>query len=337
MMLRSSSTPILGSLLASFSDSPSSNSHQHLSELHGCTHRHTSGSKISCLNNNNNGGSHGKPLFQYSPSVGEAKGVDGGRFRRAQSEGNLGDLVAGAGADEFSLSKKPARKTNFRSLEAIPSFSTHLGTNSDSDDEPEEEQEHQEFELEGFLAKSSNIVMEEGRMYLATGLGVSGLSLTADIGGNSGGGGSYRPPVVAEGGGGGNGGRPTMEEHYKKMLEGDPGNPMVLRNYAQFLHQEKGDLQTAEEYYSRAILADPKDGEILSKYAKLIWELHHDNKRAADYFERAIQASSDDSHVHAAYASFLWDAEEDEEEEDDGITRDLQPVLHQGFVASASA
>jgi hypothetical protein len=290
--------------------------------------------------------------------------------------------------DESSLSKKLGRRTNCCStLEAIPSFSLHhLGT-LDSDDEEAVEAGDDKSELEdtanGF--RGENLVLEQertgasdcgslgfkydGRMYLATGLGVSGIGFVDEVDGNgvSGCRGGYRPvafdrdggnfvdevgddgvgggrgcyrPVAFDRDGGDNGGGPSMEEHYKRMLEGDPVNPLVLRNYAQFLYQKKGDLEGAEEYYSRAILADPGDGEILSQYAKLTWELHHDTKRAASYFERAIQASTDDSHIHAAYASFLWDTEDDKEEDQEIAAENSsvgQPHFHNGLMASATA
>ncbi|KAM7260467.1 hypothetical protein ACFE04_016208 [Oxalis oulophora] len=107
-----------------------------------------------------------------------------------------------------------------------------------------------------------------------------------------------------------------VEDHYKRMIEENPGNAMVLRNYAQFLHESKGDLGGAEEFYSRAIIADPLDGEVKSQYARLVWELHRDHDKALSYFEQAAQASPGNSTVLAAYASFLWETEEDDEEED---------------------
>ncbi|OMP03216.1 RNA-processing protein, HAT helix [Corchorus olitorius] len=129
-----------------------------------------------------------------------------------------------------------------------------------------------------------------------------------------------------------------VEEYYKRMVEENPGNPLFLGNYAQFLYQSKGDLEGAEEYYGRAILADPKDGGTLSQYAKLVWDLHHDHERASTYFERAVQASPQDSHVHAAYASFLWETEEDVDEEC-MVPSDIDskpPQFHHGALATAS-
>ncbi|CAA0823927.1 Tetratricopeptide repeat (TPR)-like superfamily protein [Striga hermonthica] len=345
MMLRSSSTPILGSLLpsSSFSDSP--NNH---SELNGPTQKPpttnttTHGRIISC------GPHHScrkKPLLR-SPSP--AGPEPGGGFRRIQSEGNLDELLADDAADElFALPKKPAAgKTSCRrTLEAIPSFSSHQSTPSSENGE--------EFESGGFFFSGSkkieSLVSENvrdsnvglsfgdiGKMYLAAGLGVSGIGYI-NFGGNGGGGG---------GGGGGShrsvdfdkeGGDVSVEEHYRRMMEENPGNALFMSNYAQFLYQKKKDFKGAEEYYSRAILADPKDGEILSQYAKLIWELHRDRERANNYFERAVQASSQDSHVHAAFASFLWDTEDDDEEdEEDNFLAGKQLVRH-GFMAPATA
>ncbi|WCJ24127.1 hypothetical protein M5689_006109 [Euphorbia peplus] len=102
----------------------------------------------------------------------------------------------------------------------------------------------------------------------------------------------------------------NAEEYYQRMVQEHPSDSQVLRNYAQFLHQSKRDLQSAEEYYSRAVLADPRDGEIKSQYAKLVWEHRQDRERASSYFEQAVETAPDDSQVLAAYASFLWETDE---------------------------
>ncbi|CAL1356015.1 unnamed protein product [Linum trigynum] len=127
-----------------------------------------------------------------------------------------------------------------------------------------------------------------------------------------------------------------VEDHYRQMVEEHPNNALVLRNYAQFLYQTKGDMQGAEEYYSRAILADPGDGEIMSRYAKLVWELHRDQQKASSYFERAVQAAPSDSHVLAAYASFLWESEEDELVTEPGGQLPESAQLEGAIVAAAN-
>lgn len=106
----------------------------------------------------------------------------------------------------------------------------------------------------------------------------------------------------------------ALDAQYKRMVDEQPGNALFLRNYAQFLHEVKGDPRRAEEYYSRAMLADPSDGEIMSQYAKLVWEVHRDQERCLGYFQKSVQAAPHNSHVHAAYASFLWEQDEDDDE-----------------------
>lgn len=193
-----------------------------------------------------------------SPSVAEMKTQSG--LRRVQSEGNMEDLAMDSyNLDEFAFPKKFARKPNLSSLEPIPSFTHHkLGTSfEDSDDE-----EGSEYELDGEQCggygnsvRAESMVLErmtkklydhkswgfesEGMMYLASGPGISGISLV-DNGANGGGsgGGSSRPVAFdRSGGGGGDNKGVGMEEHYKKMLAENPGNPLFLRNYAQFLYQ----------------------------------------------------------------------------------------------------
>ncbi|KAJ4840271.1 hypothetical protein Tsubulata_024967 [Turnera subulata] len=125
----------------------------------------------------------------------------------------------------------------------------------------------------------------------------------------------------------------NTEDNYRKMVEENPCNSLVLRNYAEFLYQTKGDLRGAEEFYSRAVLADPGDGEIMAQYAKLVWELHHDQDKALCYFESAVEAAPGNSYVLGAYASFLWDIEEDE---DDGISQ-FQVHKHDECAVTAAA
>ncbi|KAK3439384.1 hypothetical protein EUGRSUZ_C04231 [Eucalyptus grandis] len=156
-----------------------------------------------------------------------------------------------------------------------------------------------------------------------------------DVGGGGGGGGK-----ICDGGGsggygsdGGDGREGTTDSYYKRMIEADPGNPLVLGNYARFLKEVRGDFKKAEEYCARAILANPKDGNVLSMYADLIWQSSKDSERAENYFDQAVKAAPDDCYVMASYAHFLWDTEEDDDEEvkdkDDTMTT-LPPSFFRG-------
>ncbi|KAI4302593.1 hypothetical protein MLD38_038317 [Melastoma candidum] len=323
MMLRSSSTPVLGSLLAS---SSSSSLYHNVSDgplelhHHGKLPSHHPATPISCSS---------------SPVIDTFRGKgNGGGFRRVHSEGNL-EVVATEG--NRCLPHAATRpRGSLKILDSIPSFSLR-GEGSEDEDEEDKGSVIDDLDC-GKAAVRNNVshtaylrtvVLEKKRegvrpevMYLAKGLGIHETSVHGSCdneggfgegngrcgGSSSGGGRSGR-------GGGGDGYGLDLEGYYKKIVEEDPGNPLFLQNYAQFLYKVKGDLEKAEEYYSRAVLTDPGNGEILSQYAKLVWELRHDHDMASSYFESAARASPEDSHVQAAYAGFLWDAEDTNDED----------------------
>ncbi|XP_020260436.1 uncharacterized protein LOC109836828 isoform X2 [Asparagus officinalis] len=294
MLLRSSSTPILGTLLSSSSSNESPNHHHH-----GPLDKATSLPSSSF--------SHPpKPSFSFHSSPNQDPSTLG--FRRAQSDGNLHSLLS---SDHKS---NPA-------LDTIPSFSMYSSIGQEECCDEEEEEEDQ-FDEEGasagfsFVGQSQNLnLVGDSRdnvgsssalpLFLARGLGIDRLG-SGLLSAGGGGGGRGNGSVSNGYGGGGS----DIEVYYKRMVDENPSNALFLSNYAQFLYQTKGDAQRAEEYYSRAILAEPGDGEILSQYAKLVWELHRDIERASSYFEQAVRASPSDSHVLGAYASFLWETED---------------------------
>ncbi|XP_010934235.2 uncharacterized protein [Elaeis guineensis] len=350
MLLRSSSTPILRSLLSSspfFFESPNNKScHQHNLERtssssssfpHAISH-HPNPSLHCCFS----------PISDSSDCDASSLG-----FRRALSEGNLKSLLPDDSHRHHPpiKSSSSGRRAN-RVLKTIPSFSIYS-----SKEEEEEESQEEEEEGGGGLKRSvtigETITGEFGSscenqkvglgdnswdgnalppLFLARGPGIDRLG-SGILDAGSGSGGSGKCTVLT-----GNGGEQSdMETYYKKMVDENPGNALFLRNYAQFLYQAKGDPQRAEEYYSRAILADPGDGGILSQYAKLVWELHHDEERASSYFEKAVQATPHDSHVLAAYAGFLWETEDDDGVEG-GHSQDYAGAsVHLGPLASTAA
>ncbi|PON90101.1 Signal transduction response regulator [Trema orientale] len=199
----------------------------------------------------------------------------------------------------------------------------------------------------GRLFSSSGLgerfMKEEGRCVENKERVLQTLVMGGGVGSNGGricggGGGDGRGSGGGDGGDGGGGsgffegnsnnrGSDGTDVYYQKMIEANPGNGLLLGNYAKFLKEVRGDYAKAEEYYGRAILANPGDAEVLSLYADLIWSSHKDAQRAENYFDQAVKSSPDDCYVLASYARFLWDAE-DEEEEDENEGN--QPAVDHG-------
>lgn len=130
----------------------------------------------------------------------------------------------------------------------------------------------------------------------------------------------------------GKSGYDTTDVYYQRLIEADPGNSLLLSNYAKFLKEVHADFDKSEVYCGRAILANPSDANVLSLYGDIIWQTHKDAPRAESYFDRAVKAAPDDCYVMASYANFLWDAEEDEhkDEVDEKDSHFTSPSFIQG-------
>ncbi|KAL5160524.1 hypothetical protein HKD37_07G018005 [Glycine soja] len=103
-------------------------------------------------------------------------------------------------------------------------------------------------------------------------------------------------------------GRDRTDAYYQNMIEANPSDALLLGNYAKFLKEVCEDYPKAKEYLERAILANPDDGHILSLYAELIWQTEKDADQAEGYFDQAIKSAPDDreqegkglEHLHGA-------------------------------------
>lgn len=93
---------------------------------------------------------------------------------------------------------------------------------------------------------------------------------------------------------------------YRRALADNPDDPLILSNFAQFLHVVLRDHHSAEEYFKRAAKAEPADAEALCRYANFLWEAKADTEAAEETFLEAIAADPGNSYYSANYAHFLW-------------------------------
>ncbi|KAK4257397.1 hypothetical protein QN277_006990 [Acacia crassicarpa] len=168
-----------------------------------------------------------------------------------------------------------------------------------------------------------------GKVGVLVGGGIGGAA-GGTIGCGGGGGGSDKGDYGRSASWDSNHGNDSVGFYYQTMIEANPGNPLLLSNYAKYLKEVRADYVKAEEYCSRAILANPSDGNALSMFADLIWEGHKDASRAEAYHNQAVKAAPDDCYVLASYAHFLWDAEDEDEDkvEEEGGSEKYPSFFH---------
>ncbi|KAK3019094.1 hypothetical protein RJ639_004963 [Escallonia herrerae] len=253
-------------------------------------------------------------------------GAEENYFRASLADPKDGEILMQYATLVWQLHRNQDRASRYFERATLPNDSFLWEIDEDDNDEFTHIDELQSEKGEGKFELTGVAFEEENRpasppLYLAAGLGIDMAGFGAGTGTFS----STKPKLGEES---------NPEEHHKRMLAENSCNPLFLRNYAQFLHHSKGDLEGAEYYYSRAILADPGDGEIIAQYAKVAWELHHDQDKALSHFERAVQAAPNDSHVLGAYAKFLWETDGDEER-CYGLQSDIQVPLSGGVMTSA--
>ncbi|KAL9259144.1 hypothetical protein AKJ16_DCAP09860 [Drosera capensis] len=93
---------------------------------------------------------------------------------------------------------------------------------------------------------------------------------------------------------------------YQMSLAQEPGNPLLLSNYAKFLYLVARDYDRAEECFKRAIQSDQWDPEALSQYATFLWLIRKDIWRAEERYQQAMAAEPDNPYHASKYANFLW-------------------------------
>lgn len=254
MLLRSSSTPILGSLLSSYSDSPNNVDHNRppSSDHH---------KKVSFFPHAGHTAFH-HPFYCNSSSMSQS-GSNG--FRRVRSDGNL-ERLPSSELDELHISRR-----RHPVLDSIPSFSADHSNIGERDEEEEEAGDGdgdgllrsvtigesitavgQDFgsvdakdgslasraieeESEEVILSINGIGSAASPLFVSGGIGMDTAIVNAALAegdGHGAGAGGFRP---MDSGGSGDGSDP--EDHYRRLVEENPCSALCLRNYAQFLYQ----------------------------------------------------------------------------------------------------
>ncbi|WOK96911.1 hypothetical protein Cni_G05619 [Canna indica] len=266
---------------------------------------------------------------------------------RVRSVAHIAPCLSSCSSSSFGSSPVTSSPTSRRRLVTTSTISRALSDGDLSDPKPRSAparslssslgeglvREVDEDQVFGKSPHSSSSSSSLGRLLSSSGLDEGGVvvegcyvaaaTLTDGCTGGTGGGGK-----ICGGGGSGsnkgdwgsglsdsNNGKDVTDAYYLQMIEANPGNSLILGNYAKFLAEVRGDVAKAQEYCERAILANPGDAGVLALYADLVWQSSRDAPRAEGYFDRAVQAAPDDCYIMASYAKFLWDTEEEEETE----------------------
>ncbi len=95
------------------------------------------------------------------------------------------------------------------------------------------------------------------------------------------------------------------EEYYQKSLAADPKDATYLGNYANFLTDIKQEHDKAEEYYKQSIVADPKHANHLGNYANFLTDIKQEHDKAEEYYQQSLAADPKHANHLGNYANFL--------------------------------
>lgn len=94
--------------------------------------------------------------------------------------------------------------------------------------------------------------------------------------------------------------------NYQHAIITDSSNPLLLANYAQFMHLVRHDDERAEKLFRRAMRADPWDGEVMGRFASFQWAAKGDRGEADKLYRAALDVDPTNSYHAGLYAHFLW-------------------------------
>ncbi|KAJ4967756.1 hypothetical protein NE237_014457 [Protea cynaroides] len=350
MLLRSSSTPVLGSLLSS-SESPnrdfensSSNNNKHPSSsdhtLKKISFSHGGLPNFRTFSCNSSPVSHA--VVAFSDFHGEPNSASSSSFRRAQSDGNLEGLAASScDFDDFHTTKplsRASRRPSMSVLKTIPSFSFYNSRGEPEDEEEEEDEDKVEQEKEEDLGQRDGLLERTVTV---------GDSITAAVGsddfyfGNNGNMGFVleekekelvSPPlylargigidvgVLGGGAGGGSGGHGSGGFSPDELGKGGGREGSQI-----------------EEYYKRGVEENPYNPLFLRNYAQFLYESKGDLQGAEEYYSRAILIDPTDGEIMSQYAVLLWKLYRDQDRASSYFERAVQAAPQDSHVLAAYA
>ncbi|XP_022771339.1 uncharacterized protein LOC111314344 [Durio zibethinus] len=330
MLLRSSSTPVLGSLLAEI---PNNNNHYETStplrhypsnsfhHNHNRLSFHPSPGSVHISTTVSWGSSPISPSF-----VDQFSDFERRDFHRAHSEGNLEGLIhATCDINEKFYNQNQPKKLSARHkclmLQTIPSFSLYnLRARCEEEEEEDEshiEEKEEELKENEELLESSvmamngshNVLLNEdakiGDKFRNVGFederGLVGQEIFLSRGLGTDGG--SRGGVRGGGGGGGGGG----SEFNPAGSSGDGG-----------------DNHEVEKYYKRMVEENPGNSLFLGNYAQFLYQSKRDLVEAEEFYFRAILADPKDGKTLSQYAKLVWELHHDEERASSYFERAVQ-------------
>ncbi|KAK9287749.1 hypothetical protein L1049_016189 [Liquidambar formosana] len=352
MPLRSSSTPVVGSLLSSFSDSPNRdfdtinsnkcyNKHSPFNDH--CTKKlsfsngvpHLNLSSFSC---NSSPISHSASGFSEFNQERNSPGLRG--VRRARSDGNLEGLASSSwDIDGFCNSNTPTRslhKPHKSILQTIPSLSIYNSTDEFEDEEENQKKEDRERGVlvngDGNLERSITIgerigaigsgefnfgrngmgLIEEEREEEEDLSGFQALGFEEE-------GEPLSPPMYLATGLGIHGG----------SFDGDGGG-------GGFNLASVDDSDDVEAYYKRMVDEYPCHPLFLRNYAQLL-QSKGDLHGAEDYYHRGTLADPGDGEIMQQYAKLVWELHQDQDRALTYFERAAQAAPEDSHVLAAHA
>jgi tetratricopeptide (TPR) repeat protein len=95
------------------------------------------------------------------------------------------------------------------------------------------------------------------------------------------------------------------DEAYEKVLKIEPGNVLVLNNYAYYLSLRGENLEKAEQMAKKAVEIEPKNSSYQDTYGWVLFKLGR-YKEAEEWIAKALESREESAVVIEHYGDVLW-------------------------------